>query len=104
MRDFRKAVSGLELLLEKRMHVILSLKLVLEYSCFTRLCYFLLCSRVNQLYIHISLFLGFPSHSGHHGAPSRVFPRGQTKRSFLVGVGKLRWDIRWVLRVPLNFL
>ena len=46
---------------------------VLEYSCFTMSCLFLLYSKVNQLCICIySLFGGFPSHLGHHRALSRV--------------------------------
>ena len=46
---------------------------LLEYSCFTILCQFLLYSKVNQLYIYIySLFFGFPSYLGHHRALSRV--------------------------------
>ena len=37
------------------------------------LCYFLLYSKVNQLYVYIyPLFLRFPSHLGHHRALSRV--------------------------------
>ena len=37
------------------------------------LCYFLLYSKVNQLYIYIySLFFSFPSHLGHHRALSSV--------------------------------
>ena len=37
------------------------------------LCYFLLHSKVDQLYLHIyPLFSGFPSHLGHHRALSRV--------------------------------
>ena len=37
------------------------------------LCYFLLHSKVDQLYVHIyPLFSGFPSHLGHHRALSRV--------------------------------
>ena len=35
--------------------------------------YFLLHSKVNQLYVYIyPLFLGFPSHLGHHRALSRA--------------------------------
>ena len=35
---------------------------LLEYSCFTMLCQFLLYSKVHQLYVYIySLFFGFPS-------------------------------------------
>ena len=48
-------------------------KLLLEYSCFTMLCQFLLYSKVNQLYVYIyPPFFGFPSHLGHHRALSRV--------------------------------
>ena len=44
----------------------------LEYSCFT-ISQFLLYSKVNQAYVYIyPLFLGFPSHLGHHRALSRV--------------------------------
>ena len=36
-------------------------------------CMFLLYSKVNQLYVYIYLpFFGFPSHSGHHRALSRI--------------------------------
>ena len=46
---------------------------LLRYSCFTMLCYFLLYSKVNQLYVYIySLFFGFPFHLGHRRALSRV--------------------------------
>ena len=46
---------------------------LLEQSCFTILCQFLLYSKVNQLYVYIyPLFFGFPSHLGHHTALSRV--------------------------------
>ena len=48
-------------------------KFLLEYSCFTTLCQYLLYSKVNQLYVYIHpLFFGFPSHLGHHRALSRV--------------------------------
>ena len=48
-------------------------KFLLEYSCFTMLCQFLLNSKVNQLYVYIyPLFFGFLSHLGHHRALSRV--------------------------------
>jgi len=43
----------------------------MEYSCFTALGYYLLYSKVNQLYIYIYSFLfGLPSHVGHHRALS----------------------------------
>ena len=46
---------------------------LLEYSCFSLLCHFLLYSKVNQLYVYIyPLFFGFPSHLDHHRALSRV--------------------------------
>ena len=46
--------------------------LKLEYSCFSLLCQFLLYNKVNQPYIYVyPLFFGFPSHLGHHKAPSR---------------------------------
>ena len=35
---------------------LISKKFLLEYSCFTMLCHFLLYNKVNQLYIHILLF------------------------------------------------
>ena len=39
----------------------------MEYTCFTTLCYFLLYSKVNQLYIYIyPFFFRFLSHLGHH--------------------------------------
>ena len=42
---------------------------LLEYSCFTLLCPFLLYSKVNQPYAYIyPLFFGFPSHLGHYRA------------------------------------
>ena len=45
----------------------------LECNCLTMVCMFLLYSKVNQLYVSIYLpFFGFPSHSGHHRALSRV--------------------------------
>ena len=48
-------------------------KIFLGYSCLTMFCWFLLYSRMNQLYVYIDpLFSGFPSHSGHHRALSRV--------------------------------
>ena len=44
----------------------------MKYSCFTMVCYFLLYSKVDQLYIYIYLlFLDFPSHLDHHRASSR---------------------------------
>lgn len=47
--------------------------ILLLYSCFIVLCYFLLCSRVNQLCVCIyPLFGEFSSHLGHHRALSRV--------------------------------
>ena len=53
--------------------VLFFFKFLLEYSCFTMLCQFLLYSKLNQLYIYIyPLFFGFPSHLGHHRALSRV--------------------------------
>ena len=46
---------------------------LLEYSCFIMLCYCLLYSKVNQLYVYIHpLFFGFPSHLGHHRTVSTV--------------------------------
>ena len=46
---------------------------LLEYSCFTMLCQFLLYSKVSQLYVYIfPLFFRFPSHLGHHRSLSRV--------------------------------
>ena len=45
---------------------------LLEFSCFTKLCLFLLYRKVNQLYVNTYLlFLGFPSHLGPHRALSR---------------------------------
>ena len=50
-----------------------SLKLILlEYSCLTMLCWFLLQSDVSQYVYTYHSFLGFPSHLGHHRAWSRV--------------------------------
>ena len=44
---------------------------LLEYSCFTRLCSFLLHSKVNQLCVYVyPLFSGFPFQLGHHSALS----------------------------------
>ena len=49
------------------------LKFLLGYSYFIMLCQFLLNSKVNLLYVYIyHLFLGFPSHLGHHSLLSRV--------------------------------
>ena len=46
---------------------------LLEYSCFTVLCEFLLSRRVNQLNVYICpLFFGFPPHLGKHRARSRA--------------------------------
>ena len=48
----------------------------LEGSCFTMLCQFLPCSKVNQQYVYIHpLPVGFPSHPGHHRAPSSLHSR-----------------------------
>ena len=44
----------------------------LKYSGFTMLCQFLLCSKVNQPHIHVYSLFGFPSHSDHRSALSRV--------------------------------
>ena len=47
---------------------------LLEYSCFTMLCYLLLYSKVNHLYIYIyPFFFGFPSCLGHSRTLSRFF-------------------------------
>ena len=44
-----------------------------EYSCFTVLGLFLLCSKANQPHVYTyPLFLGFPSHLGYYRALSRV--------------------------------
>ena len=54
-------------------YVIIFIKFLLEYSCFTILCQFILYSKVNQLCVYIyPLFFGFPSHLGYHRALSRV--------------------------------
>ena len=46
---------------------------LLKYGCFTMLCYYLLYSKVNKLYVYIyPLFFIFPFHSGHHRALGRV--------------------------------
>lgn len=51
----------------------LFLNFLVEYSCFTMLCHFLLHSKANQLYVYIHPFLfGFLSHLGHHRALTRV--------------------------------
>ena len=48
-------------------------KPLLEHSCFTMLCQFLLYSEVNQLQIYIDpLFFGFPSYLGHYRALSSI--------------------------------
>ena len=57
----------------------LFLKLLLEYSCFTMLCWFWLYSKKNHPYVYIyPLFFGFPSHLGHHkglsGVPCTIQP------------------------------
>ena len=48
---------------------------LLEYNCFTMVCWFLLFNRVNQLYIyiypHISSLLRFP--------PTQLYLKGATK-------------------------
>ena len=46
---------------------------LLEYSCFTLVCQFLLYSKVSHVYIYIYLlFFGFPFYLGHHRIPIRV--------------------------------
>ena len=54
--------------------VICSLFLVsLGYSCFTKLCQFLICNKWNRLYVYIyPLFIGFPFRLGHHRALRKV--------------------------------
>ena len=48
--------------------------ILLKYSCFVMLYYFLLYSKANQLYTYIYPLLGgFPSHLGHHRALNK-FP------------------------------
>ena len=48
--------------------------LLLEDSCFTLVCQFLLYSKVNQPYVYIyPFFFGFPSLLGHHRAQAE-FP------------------------------
>ena len=51
---------------------ITKLKRNLEYICLTTLCLFLLYSKVNQPYLYIHLFSGFPYHLGHYSVLSRV--------------------------------
>ena len=47
-------------------------KNLLDYGCFTMLCYFLLYSKVSQVHICIyPLIFGFLSVLGHHGALSK---------------------------------
>ena len=61
-------------------------KFRLEYSCFTMLCWFLLHSKLNQLYIYIYvLFFRFPSHLGHHRALSGV-PCANSRFSLVIYV------------------
>ena len=44
-----------------------------EFSCFTMLCWFLLYSKLNQLYVYVyPLFFEFPPLLGHQGAFSKV--------------------------------
>ena len=53
-------------------HFFYVLKFLLQYSCFTMLCYLLLY-KGNQLHVYIyPFFWGFPSHLGHHRTMSRV--------------------------------
>ena len=48
-------------------------KFLLEYSLFTMLCQFQVCSKVNWLFIHTyPFFLSFFSHIGHYKALSRI--------------------------------
>ena len=48
-------------------------KKLLEYSCFTKFCYFLLYKRVSLSFVYIyPLLFGFPSHLGYHRAFGRV--------------------------------
>ena len=57
---------------------------LLEYSCFTTLCQFLLYSKVNQLSEYIyTLFFGFPSNFSHHRALNRVRAIQQVVISYL---------------------
>ena len=54
------------------------------HHCFTMMCWFLLCSKLNQLYIYIyPLFFGFPSHF------SWGFPCGSAGKESTCNVGNL---------------
>ena len=53
--------------------VVVSFLFSLEHYHFTTLCQFLLYRKVNQSFLNIyPLLFGFPSHLGHHRAPSRI--------------------------------
>ena len=60
--------------LEKRMHFVLFFKtwsIVALRGCVTFYC---AAKWISYTYMYIPSFFGFPSHLGHHVAPSRVFP------------------------------
>ena len=63
-------------------------------------CSFLLCSKANQLYLHVyPLFFGFPYHLGHHRALSRV-PCAESNKDFFFPRGNealSKWNMS---RVP----
>ena len=70
---------------------------LLQYSCFTVLCQFLLCSKVNQLYVYIyPFFFRFPS---HFGLPWWLRQQSfclQCRRSgFDPWVRKISWRRKW---------
>ena len=50
------------------------LKFLLESSCFTTLCQFLLHNKVNQFFVYMDAapLFRLPSHAGHHRARSRA--------------------------------
>ena len=98
-------IIGHHLLTEQQLlKILLNLfSFLLEYSCFTMMCYFLLYSKLNKLYVYIyPLFFAFPSHLGHHRALSSMCHTvGSHSLSILYLVvvashsSSLAWKIPW---------
>ena len=77
--------------------------LLLEYSCFTMLCKFLMCDKMNQLYVHICRLLlepifhsPHPAPLGHHRALSRA---PSARRQLHTSCLSYTW---WCVYVSLN--
>ena len=68
----QKALASAQILCPTSVYISF-LKLILIGVYFTMLCYFLLYSKMNQLYVYkYPIFKKFPSHLGHYRALSRV--------------------------------